>query len=181
MPTPVTGQPIAVGPGHPAAIPSGAAVSPLRGGSSANAMQPSPAGERVAAELPSIDPGEPYPGDLEPQDLRSIGPEIDEAALPDEARDRAQAAASAPTVPTEASSGRVLHVRFSGGASAERTMEELRGMIRARPGATRVILHVPVSRGGELPMELRSGVAYDADLLAEVTRRLGAGVELQLG
>jgi hypothetical protein len=181
MPTPVTGQPIAVGPGHPAAIPSGAAVSPLRGGRAANATPPAPAGERVAAELPSIDPGEPYPGDLEPQDLRSIGPEIDEPALPDEARDRAQAAASAPTVPTEASSGRVLHVRFSGGASAERTMEELRGMIRARPGATRVILHVPVSRGGELPMELRSGVAYDSDLLAEVTRRLGAGVELQLG
>ena len=30
-------------------------------------------------------------------------------------------------------------------------------------------------------MELRSGVAYDADLLAEVTRRLGSGVVLQLG
>jgi hypothetical protein len=30
-------------------------------------------------------------------------------------------------------------------------------------------------------MELRSGVAYDADLLAEVARRLGSGVELQLG
>jgi hypothetical protein len=181
MPTPVAGQPIAVGPGHPAAIPAGVAVSPLRGGSVANATQPSPMGERAVVELPSIDPGEPYPGDLEPQDLRSFGPEIDEPALPDEARDRAQAAASAPTVPTEASSGRVLHVRFSGGASAERTMEELRGLIRARPGATRVVLHVPVSRGGELPMELRSGVAYDADLLAEVTRRLGAGVELQLG
>ena len=171
MATPVAGQPVAVGPGHPAVLPAGFAVSPLRGGSSAGA----------AAELPSIDPGEPYPGDLEPQDLRSIGPEIEEPALPDEARDRAQAAAAAPTVPTEASSGRVLHVRFSGGTTAERTMEELRGLIRARPGATRVILHVPVSRGGELPMELRSGVAYDADLLAEVTRRLGAGVELQLG
>jgi hypothetical protein len=30
-------------------------------------------------------------------------------------------------------------------------------------------------------MELRSRVAYDADLLAEVGRRLGRGVELQLG
>jgi DNA polymerase-3 subunit alpha len=181
LPTPVAGQPVAVGPGHPAAIPPGVAVSPLRGGRSANVAEPSAAGERMAAALPSIDPAEPYPGDLEPQDLRSIGPEIDDPALPNEARDRAQAAASAPTVPTEASFGRVLHVRFSGGASAERTMEELRGLIRARPGATRVVLHVPVSRGGELPMELRSGVAYDADLLAEVTRRLGAGVELQLG
>ena len=60
-------------------------------------------------------------------------------------------------------------------------MEELRSLIRARPGGTRVVLHVPGTRGGELPMELRSGVAYDADLLAEVSRRLGSGVELQLG
>jgi len=84
-------------------------------------------------------------------------------------------------VPNEANPSQVLHVRFSRGESAERTMEELRGLIRARPGGTRVILHLPGSRGSELPMELRSGVAYDADLLAEVSRRLGSGVELQLG
>ena len=38
MATPVAGQPIAVGPGHPAAIPPGVAVSPLRGGSSAGVV-----------------------------------------------------------------------------------------------------------------------------------------------
>ena len=43
-----------------------------------------------------------------------------------------------------------------------------------------MVIHVPAGRGGgELPMELRSGVAYDAELLAEVGRRLGPGsVEL---
>ena len=165
LPMPVAGQPVAVGPGHP--IPAAVlGVSPLRGGG-------------VLAALPAIDPGEPLSGEF--VELQSIGPEIDEPALPDEARNRAQAAANAPTAPTEANPNQVLHVRFSGGAAAERTMEELRGLIRARPGGTRVVLHLPGSRGGELPMELRSGVAYDADLLAEVSRRLGSGVELQLG
>jgi len=39
-----------------------------------------------------------------------------------------------------------------------------------------VIVHVPTQGGAALPMELRNGVAYDADLLAEVRRRLGAAV-----
>ncbi len=61
-------------------------------------------------------------------------------------------------------------------------MEAFKGLLRDRPGATRVVIHVPGSSGGEaLPMELRRGVAYDADLLAEVSRRLGEGVvDLQL-
>ncbi len=166
MATPVVGQPIAVGPGQPVRVGDPVRVSPLRGGS------------RPVA-LPPIEPGEPLSGEF--VELESIGPEIDEPALPDEARNRAQAAANAPTAPTEANPSQVLHVRFSGGAAAERTMEELRGLIRSRPGGTRVVLHVPGGRGGELPMELRSGVAYDAELLAEVSRRLGSGVELQLG
>ena len=54
-------------------------------------------------------------------------------------------------------------------------MEAFQQLIRARPGSTRVVIHVPTGRtGSELPMELRSGVAYDAELLAEVGRRLGA-------
>jgi len=165
-PTPVAAQPVAVGPGRPLPATPAVAVSPLRGGA-------------AVADLPSIDPGEPLLGEF--NDLVSIGPETDEPALPDEARNRARAAATAPTAPTEANPSQVLHVRFSGGATSERTMEELRGLIRARPGGTRVVLHVPGVRGGDLPMELRSGVAYDAELLAEVSRRLGSGVELQLG
>ena len=45
------------------------------------------------------------------------------------------------------------------------------------------MIHVPATAGGEAPcpMELRRGVAYDAELLAEVRRRLGDGlVELRL-
>ena len=73
---------------------------------------------------------------------------------------------------------RVLHVRF-GGAPADqlvRAMETFRQLIRERPGDTRVVVHVPAPGGAALPMELKQAVAYDADLLAEVRRRLGEGV-----
>jgi hypothetical protein len=55
-------------------------------------------------------------------------------------------------------------------------------LLRDRPGGTKVVLHVPAPSGGQaLPMELRWGVAYDAELLAEVRRQLGDGlVELRL-
>jgi hypothetical protein len=53
-------------------------------------------------------------------------------------------------------------------------------VIRQRPGETRVVVHVDVAGGGGLPIELKP-VAYDAELLAEVHRRLGDGVvELSL-
>ena len=55
-------------------------------------------------------------------------------------------------------------------------MEAFRHLLRSHPGSTRVVIHVPSGRGGgELPMELRTGVAYDAELLAEVGRRLDPG------
>jgi hypothetical protein len=61
-------------------------------------------------------------------------------------------------------------------------METVKVLLRDRPGGTRVVLHVPAPGGGDaLPMELRWGVAYDAELLAEVRRQLGDGlVELRL-
>jgi hypothetical protein len=70
-------------------------------------------------------------------------------------------------------------------ASSDRlvgAMEAFKAVIRERPGETRVMIHLPGPAGSvSLPMELRRGVAYDAELLAEVTRRLGAGlVELRL-
>ena len=50
-------------------------------------------------------------------------------------------------------------------------------LLRDRPGSTRVVIHVPAPGGGEaLPMELRRGVAYDSELVAEVRRRLGEGI-----
>jgi hypothetical protein len=58
-------------------------------------------------------------------------------------------------------------------------MEAFRELLRDRPGATQVVLHLPGRDGGE--MTLRRGVAYDAELVADVRRRLGEGaVELQL-
>jgi hypothetical protein len=55
-------------------------------------------------------------------------------------------------------------------------MEAFRQLVRERPGETRVVVHVPAPGGAALPMELRTSVAYDADLLDEVRRRLGEGV-----
>jgi hypothetical protein len=61
-------------------------------------------------------------------------------------------------------------------------MEAFRQLVRERPGETRVVVHVPVPGGAALPMELRNAVAYDADLLSEVQRRLGEGiVDMRLG
>ena len=60
-------------------------------------------------------------------------------------------------------------------------MEAFRQLVRERPGETRVVVHVPGPGGTALPMELRNAVAYDADLLSEVQRRLGEGiVEMRL-
>jgi hypothetical protein len=108
----------------------------------------------------------------------------DEPAVPDEARARIVAAVTADD-PVDAGPETVLHVRFAGAAAPDRlvnAMEAFKALLRDRPGATRVVIHVPAPGGGEpLPMELRQGVAYDAELLAEVRRRLGDGlVDLQL-
>ncbi|HEY7970025.1 MAG TPA: hypothetical protein VID95_08520, partial [Candidatus Limnocylindrales bacterium] len=89
-----------------------------------------------------------------------------------------------PTSQLESRPGQVLHVRF-GGAAPDRlilAMEAIRSLFRERPGATRVVLHVPGPNGAAtLPMELSRTVAYDADLLAEVRRRVGDGlVDLRL-
>jgi hypothetical protein len=88
------------------------------------------------------------------------------------------AAAMAATAPIESGgTDRVLHVRFGGAPTDQlvRAMEQFRQLIRDRPGETRVVVHVPAP-GGALPMELKQTVAYDAELLAEVQRRLGQGV-----
>jgi hypothetical protein len=139
-----------------------------------------------ASPQPQIAPGEPIPTYSEPDGFDGLDRDRDvEPALPDEARDRAAGAAAATTRPIDASPGAILHVRFAGGAATDRVvgaMEAFRGLLVERPGATRVVLHVPAPSGGTaLPMELRRGVAYDAELLAEVRRRLGEGlVELSL-
>ncbi|HEY4945395.1 MAG TPA: hypothetical protein VIH94_04520, partial [Candidatus Limnocylindrales bacterium] len=67
-------------------------------------------------------------------------------------------------------------VRFGAGVEPDvlaGAMATVRDLLRSRPGTTRVTVHLPQGPGrAALPMELRSGVAYDADLVADVGRRL---------
>jgi len=168
-------QPVAAGAGGEAPVAMPPMVSPIR----ADAEAP-------PAPLPPIAPPMPVPTYVEP-DAGPLDDDRDtEPAVPDEARDRILSpAASDANAPVDARAGAVLHVRFARHAAPERlvgAMEAFKAVLRDRPGATRVIIHVPGPSGGEpLPMELRRGVAYDAELLAEVRRRLGEGViDLQL-
>ncbi len=177
---------VPVGPGVPTPTPVAVAgafkvesrvpfVSPLR--------QDAPSEHGGGTPLPPIAPAEPIPTYAEP----GVAPAADvddheEPALPDEARAREVAKAAAATPPLDVGSGRVLHVRFAG-ASADRLLDAMRSfreVIRQRPGETRVLVHVDVAGSSGLPIELKP-VAYDAELLSEVRRRLGEGVvELSL-
>jgi hypothetical protein len=131
------------------------------------------------ATLPRIAPAEPVATYAEPPGDPDLVDHDVEPALPDEARSRAAAEAEATTAPLEAApAGSVLHVRFGGAPATQlvSAMETFRQLARERPGDTRVVVYVPGLGGAALPMELRNGVAYDADLLAEVRRRLGDAV-----
>jgi hypothetical protein len=189
------------GNGHPPAAPrpgdgsresAPVAAEPSGSGGPAGARSSRPAPDlldgvsplrRGTADDGPIEPPPPVSPRFESAETGPLGADDDEPPLPEEALARAADAAAAPTVPVEAGADQVLHVRFNLGAGTERAMEEFRTLIRSRPGATRVVIHVPTGRGAaELPMELRTGVAYDAELLAEVGRRLGGGaIELRLG
>jgi hypothetical protein len=108
----------------------------------------------------------------------------DEPAVPDEARARIVADATA-DAPVDAGPNTVLHVDFAGTGPSDRVinaMELFKAVLRERPGDTRVVIHLPGPTGAaSLPMELRRGVAYDAELLAEIRRRVGEGlVEIHL-
>jgi hypothetical protein len=135
--------------------------------------------------LPRVAPAEPVGTYLEPPGVMgSDAGDREEPAVPDEARARIVADATADT-PQAAGPGTVLHVRFERAAAPDRlvlAMEQVKAVLRDRPGGTRVVIHVPGGHGdGALPMELRRGVAYDAELVAEVRRRLGEGlVDLRL-
>jgi DNA polymerase-3 subunit alpha len=165
-------DPRAVVPGRRPEI---AYVSPLRGGAKPEGGPWERAGGAVST-LPRIAPAEPVSTYAEPPGQRDLVDHDVEPALPDEARSRVAAEAAAATVPIEAAApGSILHVRFGGVPAAQlvSAMETFRQLARERPGETRVVVHVPAQSGSALPMELRGGVAYDAELLAEARRRLG--------
>ena len=175
-------------PASPAPRPDVGYVSPLRADSVpvVPAVPVAPAVPVVAAVpavagLPPIAPAEPVSAH-EPAEHTSRDPRLDHddsPALPEEARRQVVADAAAATAPIESANvGQILHVRF-GGAPADqlvRAMETFRQLVRERPGETRVVVHIPAPGGSALPMELKQAVAYDADLLAEVQRRLGTGI-----
>ncbi len=78
---------------------------------------------------------------------------------------------------------RVLRIRFRRRPEEEivGSFRALREIFRQHPGQTSVELRVPVGTGREQRMELRLGVAYDEELVAEIQRRLGDQlVELSL-
>jgi len=172
---------VAVGPGIERGGSSGAAVtvpvvSPLR------------ADARSSGDAPfaPIAPAEPVPTYMDGPGIAAMAPDRDlDPAVPDESRARIVAAATA-DVPVGAGPSAVLHVRFGANAPSDRVvaaMETVKALLRDHPGATRVVIHLPAPGGGPaLPMELRRGVAYDSELVAEVRRRLGDGLlELSLG
>ena len=120
-------------------------------------IRPRPAGPAQVGIAPSA-PADEDPGDEPPW------PEETSAALAREAE--------AVTMPQEAAAGKVLHVRFRS-APQDRLLAgftALRQLIHERPGETLVVLHIPVGPGREQQMHLRTGVAYDAELIASVHR-----------
>ncbi|HET7168235.1 MAG TPA: OB-fold nucleic acid binding domain-containing protein, partial [Candidatus Limnocylindrales bacterium] len=180
-------RPVAVGPGpgpsQPAAAPVALAVSPRR-------LEADPEPDLAPGQpAPRFEPPDPIPTYVEPAGVAGVAStdELadpgDEPAVPDEARARIVAAATVDD-PVAAGPDTVLHVRFEGRARADRlvdAMETVKLLLRDRPGGTKVVIHVPAPGGGAaLPMELRWGVAYDAELLAEVRRRCADLVELRL-
>ena len=166
-------------------------VSPLRGGGVTVVAGPGSApGSGGAAPVPvpvpaappvpmPVAPPIPMPSAPTPADFATFAPDREESPLPEEARAAAAIASAAPTEPLEPPESSILNVRFTRGAETARivmAMEELRAVFKERPGATRVVFHLPGEKGVTLPMEVRGGVAYDAELLSEVRRRLGDGL-----
>ena len=143
-----------------------------------------PAGEAPPPlELPPQDVLEPVSGPSQPPAFEEVGPEgSDEPPLPDEASAAVVSAAVAPTVPVEAGPDQVLHVRFAA-APDERLVAafgELKALIKSRPGSTPVVLHIPAGAGRTQEMRLGVRIAYDSELVAEVSRRFDGLLQLQL-
>ena len=134
-------------------------------------------------DIPPQEPLEPVSGPSAPTAFESISPEgSDEPPLPEEVSAAVTSAAGARTVPVTAGPGQVLHIRFAP-ASDERMVaafEELKGVIKSRRGETPVILHIPAGAGRTQEMRLGVGIAYDAELVAECTRRFDALLQLSL-
>ncbi len=181
------GQRVAVGPGLPASAPAVRTiphVSPLRGGGILGTIEVTGHGGAPPAALPRPRPVAPVSEMPVPRSIAALEDGDDEPALPDGPRQAMEAvvAPDAPTLPTTARAGQVLQVRF-GRTDEQRLVdafEALRAVVNARPGETAVVLHLPASGGHVQQMQLRTGVAYDGELVAELRRRVGPILTLEL-
>ncbi len=179
------GQRVAVGPGLPApvtrTIPH---VSPLRGGGVLGTIEIRLGGAPMAPVGPRPRPLTPVSEAPDPRSIVGLEGDHEEPPLPDEARRTMEAsvAPDSPTLPASARPGQVLQVRFGRTDEARLVdaFEALRGVVSERPGETPVVLHLPAPGGRFQQMQLRTGVAYDAELLADLHRRLGPIVEVEL-
>jgi DNA polymerase III subunit alpha len=159
-------------------------VSPLRGvvlsGEMEVAIGGPPGRMSARAALPTAPsmPRVPHPV-ADPPEL-----DADEAPWPQEAAARVSREAGASTLPVAAGTGQSLHLRFRATAGTDQVLAGFRALKRVlsdRPGETPVVLHIPAGHGREQEMHLRTGVAYDMELVASVRRQLGDGlVELSL-
>jgi hypothetical protein len=159
-------------------------VSPLRGRTVEGTIQVVISGGQPPSRTPVAVPmGIPAPVALPvavPVEAGDSG--SDEPPWPEEVARQAVRVAQAPTMPLVAGPGQALHVRF-GSAPHElvvQAFETIREVLNARPGDTPVVLHIPAGGGHEQEMQLRSGVAYDAELLSEIGRRVGGVADLRL-
>jgi DNA polymerase-3 subunit alpha len=193
VPIPVRAQPVAVD--VEPLVRTVPLVSPLRGGGVTGSVDvvvragsAGPDVSRATTDVVQPIPPRPMPleplGDLPgPPSLAGLAPDGgDEPPWPDEARADAARELAAATPQVTASAGQVLHVRF-GRAPEVRVaaaFTTLREVFARHPGDTSVVLHVPAGPGREQEMQLRIGVAYDTELLADVQRRLGGVAELSL-
>jgi hypothetical protein len=136
-------------------------VSPLRGGQVTGTIA-------VAFAAAGVRAGGQAHGDVAVAD--------DEPPLPDEVVAELVAAEGAPTLAVQAAPGQVLHVTFEADSPDHivAALRDLREIVHERPGETPLVLHIPVGGGRLQRMELRLGVAYDAEFLAAITRRVGA-------
>jgi DNA polymerase-3 subunit alpha len=160
-------------PGEPVTVRTIPLVSPLRGTEVSGSLDvriggaPRPVGGSAAAVV-----DDPFSATE------------DEPPFPDEVIAVVVAAANEATLPVDAAPDQALHVHFArdGQDQVLIAFGALREIIHERPGSTRVVLHVPTADGRMQRMELRVGIAYDAELLALIERRVGRdAVRLSLG
>ena len=175
-------------PVRPPIVRTVAHVSPLRGGGQLGTLEVTIEGPahttRALTPLAVLAaPPAPVEEPPPPDSFASLAPDgTDEPPWPEEARAGVVRDAAAPTPAVEAQPGQVLHVRFRQVAMDQVVagFQALKELIHERPGETGVVLHIPAGPGREQEMTLRVGVAYDAELVSEAARRIGAMAELQL-